>query len=76
MKLTKKEQVFLLSWLSDDLDLAIEDKENSSEDLVRTLTSIIKKLTPTPKGFCKSCKEIMKSDEISRQNDEYCISCL
>ena len=76
MKLTKKEQAFLLDWLSDDLDLAIEDKENSSEDLVRTLTSIIKKLTPTPKGFCKSCKEIMKLDEISRQNDEYCISCL
>ena len=76
MKLTKKEQAFLLDWLSDDLDLAIEDKENSSEDTVRTLSSIINKITPTLKGFCKSCKEIMKSDEISRQNDEYCISCL
>tara|TARA_R100001369_G_scaffold83170_1_gene115248 strand:+ start:244 stop:399 length:156 start_codon:yes stop_codon:yes gene_type:complete len=46
MKLTKKEQAFLLDWLSDDLDLAIEDKENSSEDTVRTLTSIINKITP------------------------------
>ena len=28
-----------------------------------------------PKGYCRSCKQMMKLDEISRQNEEYCISC-
>jgi hypothetical protein len=28
-----------------------------------------------PKGYCRACKSIMKPDEISRQNEEYCISC-
>ena len=30
----------------------------------------------TPKGYCKACKELMKPDEISRTNQDYCISCL
>ena len=28
-----------------------------------------------PKGYCRACKQMMKLDEISRQNEEYCISC-
>tara|TARA_R100001443_G_scaffold58128_1_gene68681 strand:+ start:450 stop:596 length:147 start_codon:yes stop_codon:yes gene_type:complete len=44
MKLTKKEKEFLISWLNDDLDLAIENKENSSNYLINKLKSILKKL--------------------------------
>jgi hypothetical protein len=36
---------FLISWLSDDLDLAIENKETSSNYLINKLKSILKKLT-------------------------------
>ena len=45
IKLTKKEKDFLISWLSDDLDLAIENKETSSNYLINKLKSILKKLT-------------------------------
>ena len=45
IKLTKKELDFLISWLSDDLDLAIENKETSSNYLINKLKSILKKLT-------------------------------
>ena len=29
-----------------------------------------------PKGYCRSCKQRMKMDEISRRNEDYCIHCL
>tara|TARA_R100001086_G_scaffold138772_2_gene72707 strand:+ start:665 stop:820 length:156 start_codon:yes stop_codon:yes gene_type:complete len=45
IKLTKKEIEFLISWLSDDLDLAIENRETSSDYLINKLKSILKKLT-------------------------------
>ena len=48
IKLTKKEKDFLISWLSDDLDLAKDDnhaKETSSNNLINILKSILKKLT-------------------------------
>ena len=45
IKLTKKEKDFLISWLSDDLDLAIENKQTSSNYLINKLKSILKKLT-------------------------------
>ena len=45
IKLTKKELDFLINWLSDDLDLAIENKETSSNYLINKLKSILKKLT-------------------------------
>tara|TARA_R100001463_G_scaffold33226_1_gene73973 strand:- start:37 stop:189 length:153 start_codon:yes stop_codon:yes gene_type:complete len=45
IKLTKKEKDFLISWLNDDLDLAIENKDTSSNYLINKLKSIIKKLT-------------------------------
>ena len=45
IKLTKKEKEFLISWLSDDLDLAIENAETSSNYLINKLKSILKKLT-------------------------------
>ena len=44
IKLTKKEKEFLISWLSDDLDLAIENRETSSNYLINKLKSILKKL--------------------------------
>ena len=44
MKLTKKEKDFLIDWLSDDLDLAIENKDTSSNYLINKLKSVIKKL--------------------------------
>ena len=44
IKLTKKEKDFLIGWLNDDLDLAIENKENSSDYLINKLKSILKKL--------------------------------
>jgi len=44
IKLTKKEIEFLISWLSDDLDLAIENRETSSNYLINKLKSILKKL--------------------------------
>ena len=31
IKLTKKEKDFLIDWLSDDLDLAIKDKQDRAE---------------------------------------------
>ena len=45
IKLTKKEIDFLWVWLEDDLDLAIENKETSSNYLINKLKSILKKLT-------------------------------
>ena len=44
LKLTKKEKDFLISWLRDDLDLAIENKETSSNYIINKLKSILKKL--------------------------------
>ena len=44
IKLTKKEKDFLIGWLNDDLDLAIENKETSSDYLINKLKSILKKL--------------------------------
>ena len=44
MKLTKKEKEFLISWLSDDLDLALENRDLSSNYLISSLKKIIKKL--------------------------------
>ena len=45
IKLTKKEKDFLIGWLNDDLDLAIENKDTSSNYLINKLKSILKKLT-------------------------------
>ena len=42
IELTKKEKNFLLDWLSDDL--AIENKDTSSNYLINKLKSIIKKI--------------------------------
>jgi len=48
IKLTKKEQEFLIDWLSDDFDLALKEFMNSSEvdftPTLKNLKSIIKKL--------------------------------
>ena len=44
IKLTKKEKEFLISWLSDDLDLAIENRDTSSNYLINKLKSILKKI--------------------------------
>ena len=44
IELTKKEKNFLLDWLSDDLDLAIENKYTSSNYLINKLKSILKKI--------------------------------
>ena len=44
IELTKKEKNFLLDWLSDDLDLAIENKDTSSNYLINKLKSILKKI--------------------------------
>ena len=53
MKLTKKEIDFLIDWLSDDFDLALEEFMNSSEvdftPTLKNLKSIIKKLTTKQK---------------------------
>jgi len=49
IKLTKKEKDFLISWLSDDIDIAMEDFITSSQDMypptLENLKSIMKKLT-------------------------------
>jgi len=49
IKLTKKEKDFLIGWLSDDIDIAMEDFITSSQDMypptLENLKSIIKKLT-------------------------------
>ena len=50
LHLTKKEKEFLISWLSDDLDLAIENRETSSNYLINKLKSILKKLTKKGKN--------------------------
>jgi hypothetical protein len=85
MKLTKKEQEFLLSWLSDDLDIVKKDIERhqDNKEVMKELkpkekifSSIIKKLTPISKGNCHGCNETMKMDEISQKNENYCISCI
>jgi len=48
MKLTKKEKDFLIDWLSDDFDLALEEFMNSSKvdftPTLKNLSSVIKKL--------------------------------
>jgi len=53
IKLTKKEKEFLVDWLSDDIDIAMDDFTTSSQDeyppTLKNLKSIIKKLT-TKKG--------------------------
>ena len=49
IKLTKKEKDFLINWLSDDIDIAMENFIISSQDIypptLKNLKSIIKKLT-------------------------------
>lgn len=49
IKLTKKEKAFLIDWLSDDIDIAMEDFITSSQDMypptLENLKSIMKKLT-------------------------------
>ncbi len=49
IKLTKKEKEFLVGWLSDDIDIAMDDFITSSQDeyspTLKNLKSIIKKLT-------------------------------
>ena len=49
IKLTKKEKEFLVDWLSDDIDIAMDDFTTSSQDeyppTLKNLKSIIKKLT-------------------------------
>ena len=45
IKLTKKGKDFLNSWLKDDLDLALENKVDSSNYIINNLKSILKKLT-------------------------------
>ena len=42
---SNQERLFLIDWLSDDLDLAIENKDTSSNYLINKLKSVIKKLT-------------------------------
>ena len=44
MKLTKKEKDFLIDWLSDDLDLALMNRDTSSNSLLNNLKNILKKL--------------------------------
>jgi|TARA_R110001606_G_scaffold1250_1_gene4625 hypothetical protein len=44
MKLTKKEKDFLIDWLSDDLDLAVMNRDTSSNSLLNNLKNILKKL--------------------------------
>ena len=48
MKLTKKEKDFLINWLSDDIDIAMENFIISSQDIypttLKNLKSIYKKL--------------------------------
>ena len=48
MKLTKKEKDFLIDWLSDDIDIAMENFIISSQDIypptLKNLKSIYKKL--------------------------------
>ena len=73
-KLTKAEQYFLLDWLQEDLDLAYET-ESLNDWGKNNLKSIIKKLSPIPKDHCKDCGELMKMDEVSSKNKNYCISC-
>ena len=78
MKLTKKEQEFLLEWLSDDLHIELEKEESDFPNPIarKLLPKIIKKLTPISKGNCHGCNETMKMDEISQKNENYCISCI
>lgn len=49
IKLTKKEKEFLIGWLSDDIDIAMEGFITSSQDMypptLENLKSIMKKLT-------------------------------
>ncbi len=49
LKLTKKEKEFLIGWLSDDIDIAMEGFITSSQDMypptLENLKSIMKKLT-------------------------------
>ena len=45
IKLTKKEKNFLILWLQDDLDLAIENQETSTKYIINKLKSILNKLT-------------------------------
>jgi len=49
MKLTKKEKDFLINWLSDDIDIAMDDFTTSSQDeyppTLKNLKSIMNKLT-------------------------------
>jgi formylmethanofuran dehydrogenase subunit E len=73
-KLTKAEQYFLLDWLQEDLDLAYET-ESLNDWGKNNLKSIIKKLSHIPKDHCKDCGELMKMDEVSSKNKNYCISC-
>lgn len=83
-KLTKAEQEFLLSWLSDDLDIVKKDIERHQDNKEvmeelkpkeKIFSSIIKKLSHIPKDHCKDCGELMKMDEVSSKNKNYCISC-
>ena len=45
IKLTKKEKNFLILWLQDDLELAIENQETSTKYIINKLKSILNKLT-------------------------------
>lgn len=74
IKLNKSEQYFLLDWLQEDLDLAYET-ESLNDWGKNNLKSIIKKLSHIPKDHCKDCGELMKMDEVSSKNKNYCISC-
>ena len=45
IKLTKKEKNFLILWLQDDLELAIENQHTSTKYTINKLKSILNKLT-------------------------------
>jgi len=46
INLTKKEKMFLVDWLSDDLDIQLKNYYvKESDTIVKPLRSIIKKLT-------------------------------
>tara|TARA_R110002110_G_scaffold180043_1_gene385774 strand:+ start:30 stop:242 length:213 start_codon:yes stop_codon:yes gene_type:complete len=55
MKLTKKEQEFLLSWLSDDLDIIKKDIERHQDN-----KEVMEELKPKEKIFSSIMKKLTK----------------
>ena len=52
------------------------DKIKEYGEKINAETRAKRKIKPSISMVCRSCNELMKSDEICKYDNRYCISCL